>query len=66
MKKLYEESLIESNENEKKYIDLRRLNNEIKVLENQIQKSELEIFYYVNRITGFSQVNTCFLFIKSI
>ena len=34
MKRLFDELMIESNENDKKYIELKKLNNEIKVFEN--------------------------------
>ena len=34
MKRLFDELLIESNETDNKYIELKKLNNEIKVFEN--------------------------------
>lgn len=43
----------ESNENEVKFQDLRKLNAEINVLQNSIKNAELEIFFNTNKLTSF-------------
>lgn len=45
---MFNELIKESNKNEEKYQQLKKLNAEIKVLENAIKKAEVEIFCNTN------------------
>ncbi|EAR86922.2 WD domain, G-beta repeat protein (macronuclear) [Tetrahymena thermophila SB210] len=53
LKNMFNELIKESNQNEQKYQDLKKLNAEIKVLENSIKKCEVEIFFNTNKLTSF-------------
>lgn len=53
LKNMFNELIKESNQNESKYSKLKELNSEIKVLENSIKKSEVEIFFNTNKLAHF-------------
>ena len=57
MKNMFNELIKESEENEKKYFELKQLNAQIQVLENEIKKSENDISRNNTRLRNFQNVD---------
>ena len=59
LKNMFNELIKESEENEKKNFELKHLNSQIQVLENEIKKSEREISGNNIRLKNFQNVTQC-------
>lgn len=58
LKNMFNELIKESEENEKKYFELKQLNAQIQVLESEVRRSENEIGRNNSRLKNFQNVDS--------